>query len=1094
MKAGFAILFIILLTENVLANPGYFRHPSMHNNTVVFTAEGDLWRMPLDAEGAAIRLTTHPAEEHSAVISPDGNEVAFAANYEGTTEVYVMPIDGGLAKRVTFESSSLRLHQWDKSGHIVYATNSRVGPTGSWILKRVDPNSLNVQAIPLSDAVEGVIDDKAKEVFFTQFGLQVSSDNANQYNGGAKGEIWRFQLGGKREATKLTSDHDGSVRSPMLANNTLYFVSNQSGLDNIWSMSLNGKNKRQITQFDDWGVRDPMLYGERIIFQHGADLKLLNLSDDSLKSLAIKLTSDFPNLREKWVNKPLKYLNSARFNEKQKKVVMTARGKVAVAGTTAARLVEIATDPASRTRNALLSHDGKWVYALNDSSGEMEIWRYAADGSSKAEQLTNDGRVFRWNLYLSPDGKWLAHDDKAGNVWLLELASGNNKRIIDDNTGTSELASLAWSPDSRHIAVTYNKRHSERRAVLLYSLDEDIKQVLTSQKYESFSPTFSPDGKWLYFLSNRNFKATPGAPWGDRNLGPTFDRRTQIFALSLTEDVAFPFEAPNELDHNNVDKSAEKNDDDSSEQNEDDTSSSNVDWEGLSSRLWQVPVGSGNYSKLSMNKGFLYVVDNVTEPGSKPSLKSIAVKHKTKVETFTNGVEDYQLGQDGKLLYVRKQGGDNSNQFVVAATAKFPKNVNDSQVQSKDWKLRISPQQEWAMIFKDAWLMHRDSLFDANMRGTDWNEVKSKYLPLLSRVTDRHELNDIFKQMMGELNALHSQVRGGDTSNDPNAPRAASLGATFEETQDGLRIAHIYRHDIEIPSLASPLNASGVNAQIADVITHLNGQKITNKASLVKRLRNQAGKQVRLSLMRKGTSHETIVKPVSASRDFRLRYQDWVHNNAAIVENENQNIGYLHLYAMGSNDIASFAKEFYAQYKKPGLIIDVRRNRGGNIDAWVLEKLLKRTWMFWQTTNGEKFANMQQTFRGHLVVLADEFTYSDGETFTAGIKALGLGKVIGKQTAGAGVWLSGRNRVVDGGIARVAEYPVFAMDGRWIVEGTGVKPDIEVNNLPNATFNGEDAQLAAAIKYLQKKMKDEPIDDFEAAPLPKSTAPAGGIN
>lgn len=1086
MKASYCLLLTILMSGSVVADPGYFRHPSLHENTLVFTAEGDVWRMPLNAQGAATRLTTHPAEEHSAVISPDGSQVAFAANYEGTTEVYVMPVDGGLARRVTFENSSLRLHQWDKSGHIVYATNSRVGPTGSWILKRVEPATLNVETIPLSDAVEGVVDEKAKEVFFTQFGLQVSTDNANQYNGGAKGELWRFQLGSKREASKLTADHDGSVRTPMLANNTLYFVSNQSGLDNLWSMSLNGKNLKQITQFSDWAVRDPMLDGDRIVFQHGADLKLLQLTDNSVATLPIKLTSDYPNLRDKWVNKPLKYLNSARFNEEQKKVVLTARGKVAVAGTTDARLVEIATDPTSRTRNAVLSHDGKWVYALNDSSGEMEIWRYAANGSDDAKQLTNDGKVFRWNLYLSPDGKWLAHDDKAGNVWLLELESGDNKRIIDDNTGLSELASLTWSSDSQHIAVTYNKRNSERRAVLLYSLGEEKEQVLTSQKYESFSPTFSPDGKWLYFLSNRNFRATPGAPWGDRNLGPVFDRRTEIFALSLTDDASFPFEQPNELKNPKSDPNSKK---DSSEEADEDAGIK-IGWDGLNSRLWQVPVASGNYSKLSMNKNYLYVIDNVSEPNSKPSLKSIGIKPKAKVETFTDSVEDYQLGRDGKSMFVHKQGGGNSNLFIVPAKAKFPKTGNDTKVKSSAWKLRITPQQEWAMIFKDAWLMHRDSLFDANMRGTNWNDVKSKYLPLLNRVTDRHELNDIFKQMMGELNTLHSQVRGGDTSNDPNAPRAASLGATFEETKNGLRISHIYRHDVEIPKQASPLNSPGVDAKITDVITHVNGQAVSNKASLVKLLRNQAGKQVLLTLQRGGNSHQTIVKPVSASRDFRLRYQDWVHRNADIVNEENQNIGYLHLYAMGSNDIATFAKEFYAQYKKPGLIIDVRRNRGGNIDAWVLEKLLKRTWMFWQTTNGETFTNMQQTFRGHLVVLADEFTYSDGETFTAGIKALGLGTVIGKQTAGAGVWLSGRNRVVDGGIARVAEYPVFAMDGSWIVEGTGVKPDIEVNNMPNATFNGEDAQLAAAIEYLQKKMKNEPTKGLKAAPLPNSTAPA----
>ena len=257
-------------------------------------------------------------------------------------------------------------------------------------------------------------------------------------------------------------------------------------------------------------------------------------------------------------------------------------------------------------------------------------------------------------------------------------------------------------------------------------------------------------------------------------------------------------------------------------------------------------------------------------------------------------------------------------------------------------------------------------------------------------------------------------------------------------------------------------------------------------------MRNQTGNQVLLTLQRAGNeeAHQTIVKPVSPGREFRLRYQDWVTGNLEAVQQADQDIGYLHLYAMGSNDVATFAREFYAQYQKGGLIIDVRRNRGGNIDAWIIEKLLKRAWSFWETPNGERNTNMQQTFRGHLVVLADEFTYSDGETFTAGIKALGLGTVIGKQTAGAGVWLSGRNRVVDGGIARVAEFPGYAMEGSWLTEGTGISPDIEVDNLPHETFKGRDAQLERAIEYLQEKLRKDPIPKYKAKPLPADTSPA----
>ena len=273
------ILLILFWAGSAIASPGYFRQPSLHQDTLVFTAEGDIWQMSL-LGNQAVRLTTHPAEEHSAVISPDGEFIAFAANYEGATEVYVIPKTGGVAKRITFENSNMKLHQWHEDG-VLYSTTSRVGPTGSWILKLVDPNSLVTQNIPLADAVEGRLDSAGDTLFFTQFGLQMSSDNANQYNGGALGEIWRYQTGSNKEATKLTQTHPGSVREPMIANERLFFVSNQSGLDNLWSMTIDGTDFRQVTNFSDWAVRDAMLNGNRIVFQHGSDIKVLEFSQQS---------------------------------------------------------------------------------------------------------------------------------------------------------------------------------------------------------------------------------------------------------------------------------------------------------------------------------------------------------------------------------------------------------------------------------------------------------------------------------------------------------------------------------------------------------------------------------------------------------------------------------------------------------------------------------------------------------------------------------------------------------------------------------------------------------------------------------------------
>jgi tricorn protease len=369
--------------------------------------------------------------------------------------------------------------------------------------------------------------------------------------------------------------------------------------------------------------------------------------------------------------------------------------------------------------------------------------------------------------------------------------------------------------------------------------------------------------------------------------------------------------------------------------------------------------------------------------------------------------------------------------------------------------------------------------------------VRARYAPLLARVNDRAELDDLLAQMIAEHGILHSQVRGGEMRADPESVPGAALGAAWEEVDGGVRIARIWRTEAELPSERGPLQQPGVDAREGDVLVAIDGRPVGRIGDIAMALRQRAGQQVLLTLRRGSAApHRTVVVPVALDREVALRYGDWVQGTREAVERAGAGrIGYLHLRAMGAGDMGTFVREFYANYDRDGLVIDVRRNRGGNIDSWVIEKLLRRAWSFWQPARGAPYWNMQQTFRGHLVVLADPFTYSDGETFAAGIKALGLAPVIGMPTAGAGIWLSDRNRLVDNGLARVAEFGVFDTQGRWMVEGRGVAPDIAVDNLPHATARGADAQLAAALDYLTKQLAEQPIAPARAQPIPPRGTP-----
>jgi len=399
---------------------------------------------------------------------------------------------------------------------------------------------------------------------------------------------------------------------------------------------------------------------------------------------------------------------------------------------------------------------------------------------------------------------------------------------------------------------------------------------------------------------------------------------------------------------------------------------------------------------------------------------------------------------------------------------------------------------DWRQIFVDAWRLERDYFYDPNMHGVDWDGTLRKYLPLVDRVTTRDELSDLIGRVVGELSALHTSVRGGDIREGDDNVRVPTLGARLfrDATAGGYRIDYIYQSDPDYPDEMSPLGDPDLDMHAGDVIEAVNGVSTLQVTDIGALLRNQTDRQVLLRVRSggagatpRGESRDLIVVP--AANEFNLRYSDWEYTRRQAVEEQSDSeIGYVYLRAMGSNDINQWYRQFYPVFNRRGLIIDVRDNNGGNIDSFILEKLMRRAWMYWQSRVGEPSWNMQYAFRGHMVVLVDQNTASDGEAFAEGFRRLGLGEVIGIRTWGGEIWLSSVNRLSDGGIARAPMSGVYGPEGEWLIEQWGVEPDIIVDNLPHATFNGKDAQLDAAIRHLQDLIARDPRNVPVPPPYP----------
>ena len=1051
----YVLLFLlILIPPSVFSQgfEGYYRTPEIYGNTVVFSAEGDLWTVSLSG-GLAQRLTTHAEEERWPSISPDGKTIAFSASYEGPTEVYTMPITGGLPVRWTYESDASIVNCWTPDGKIAYDTRA-FATLPNRQLVTIDPKTKEKYRIPLSQASEASFDSSGNTVYFVR--PSYHGNVTKRYKGGTARQIWKFTYGSK-EAIKLTTDYAGESHHPMWYNGRVYFITDRDGIMNIWSIDENGNDLKQHTNHTGFDIRYAKLDNGHIVYQIGADIWHYDINNNSKNKINIRLISDLDQLREKWVDNPEKYITSVNPDSEGNKIVITARGRAFIAPVKSGRFIEFTDKKDVRFRDATFSSDGKYIYTLSDESGEFEFIKMQANGEGNSQAITKDGQVLRYQGIPSPDGKWLAYDDLENNMFILNVTDGSSKKISTNEEGIYD---FSWSPDSKWISFVQVADNTMAQ-ILIHSLDTGETFPVTTDRANSRYVTWSPDGKFIYFLSDRNFSTLVGSPWGPRQPEPYFDVSEKLYHIALQQSTRSPFRKSDEL----VSKKNAKEDNKSAVK-------VIIDKDGIIERITEVPIKPGNYRGLSVTNKAIYLMTSSTGVNSKTDLAVLKIGNEdVKLKTMVEGVRSFTVTRNNKKILVRKQ---NNFYMIDAGTSKVT-DINNNKIDLSNWKFAITPREDWKQIFTDAWRMERDYFYDKNMHGVNWKAMYNKYLPLVNRITTRNELSDLIGRFVGELAALHTSVRGGDTRTDNKSIAVANLGARFsrDKKNGGFRIDYIYKADPDYPDEKSPLDDPYLDVKVGDIITKVNGKASLSALDIGALIRNQVGKQVKLNIKRGSVSKDIIVEPIGSM--YSLRYRDWEYSRRLEVEKETKNtVGYVHLQAMGSRDINQWYREFYPVFDRQGLIIDVRHNRGGNIESFILEKLLRKSWMYWKSRSGKPAWNMQYAFRGHIVILVDENTASDGEAFADGFKKLNLGTAIGTRTWGGEIWLSGVNRLSDGGIARAPMSGVYGNDRTWLIEGHGFEPDIVVDNLPHSTFKGEDAQLKAAIEFLKKRIAEDP--------------------
>ena len=1047
---------------------GYYRTPAIYRNTVVFTAEGDLWKYDI-SNGISARLTTHQGLETNPVISPDGRQLVFTGQYEGPPELYVMNLAGGVPKRITYDFGSLNAASgFTRDGRVIYHT-SRYDALEIPQLVKLDLATLAIEPIPLSQAADGIYDEQGV-LFFTRLPNQGSK--TKRYKGGFIEQIWKFD--GSHEAINLTADFDGTSTRPMLYNNRIYFISDRDGTLNIWSMNKEGKNLTQHTFSKGWDIQTPSIDGSRIVYQKGADIWLYDIATNEEKKLEITLLSDFDQRKPRWIKSPVSGISYSDISPNGNYAAIISRGRLFVSPAKSDRWVEVSRKSGIRFKEVHFINN-KSLAVLSDESGSYEIWKLNADGSDSARQITNNTKTIIKSFVVSPDEKYVAYNDKNEVLHIAELATGKIRFTYDSAYGRTN--ELAWSPNSRFLHFT---RDIENQNTQLCVVDTQNFGIIpfTTTRLNSYSPAWTADGNWLYFISERNLHTKVTAPWGPRQPEPYYDETQNIYAIPFDSAAKFPFlqtdswltdslfnpviiaEIPKPV-KGKAPAPVIKN----------------YDWAKAASSLYQVPVKSANLGGLAVADGYLYWLDNGpsgNEAGSKLYALKIEESRKYDPVEVAAGVSGFSVSANQKKLLISYP-----NRSLAIADANGQRiDADKSKLQLDNWNFEINPVEDWKQMFADAWLMMRDYFYDRDLHKVDWLAVRKQYEPLVERITDRYELDDLLGQMVGELSALHTFVYGGDVRRSPDRIQTGFLGALLQKKPTGLSIEHIYRNDPDYPENSSPLAKPELSIKEGDIITSVNNIPVNTVPDIAELMANKVDIPVKLGLLGKnGKPYEQVVKPFSARDDYNLRYDEWIINRRYKTDTLSKDaIGYVYLKAMGGNDMDDFVKQFYPVFNRKGLIIDVRHNNGGNIDSWVLEKLIRKAWMYWQARSGGPFWNMPYAFRGHMVILCDQVTASDGEAVTEGFRRLGLGKVIGMRTWGGEIWLSQDNRLVDNGIASAAELGVYGPEGKWLIEGHGVEPDFVIDNLPYETYKGKDAQLEFAIDYLLKKIKAEPVE------------------
>ncbi|WP_420935082.1 S41 family peptidase [Alteromonas sp. A081] len=1059
LMLSIAILQLTVLSTYLNAQETrLLRQPAVSEQHIAFTHAGDIWLTDLNGQNSQ-RLTSTAAVESHPQFSPDGRHIAFSSNRSGTDSVYVMPTVGGQAKRLTWHASGGSVRGWTVDGKQVLFTSGR--DTAPRPINRLwtVPAAGGPAKLALKQwAFNGDYSDDGKHLVIDRMARW--DTEWRNYRGGQNTPLVIVDLKSLQE-TMISNDSTIDVE-PVWVGDKIYFLSDRDWVSNVWEYSVKRKELKQITEFKSADIKQLASNGKVLIFEQNGDLHRYDIASETTQKLSISLVGDFPWAETKWQNVSDK-AQAASLSPTGKRVLMAARGEVFTIPAENGSVRNITQSSGAADRAPIWSPKGDQIAWFSDHQEQgYQLMLQDQDGISPVKAMSIGESKMAWEPTWSPDGRYIAFVDDDVRIRIIELATQRLKTIDVGGTNLERgYNDLTWSPDSGALAYVKTAENGFQQ-IKVYTLDSEQTHFLTNKFANSLSPAWDQNGHYLYFLASTDYGLNSG--WANTSAMSSKPEYAP-YLVSLVAGQVSPFAPKSDEEETNA--ATQSDDEVTEDKKEDKDNNVEIDFTNIERRILPLPMPAGPYDfVLSAGKGEAFFA---TAEDEQIALIKFNLE-KRKSAPFVDGIESASISADFKKLLLKK----GKSWFVVDASGEEAKLEEPLKV---ELMMNLDRKKEWRQMFVEAWRYQRDYFYDKNMHGRDWNEVFSRYEPLVNHVKHRADLTYLLDMVNGELSVGHSFVFGGDYPETEKSV-AGLLGADFIAKRGRWQLSRIFTAESWNPDLKGPLDQPGLNVTEGQFLLGINGKELTSADNLYRYLDGTLDQQTVLHVSDStdfADAREVIVKPISNERGIRQRA--WVEDNRRLVDKlSDGKLAYVWVPNTSNQGFVSFNRYYFAQQDKQGAVIDERFNGGGLLDDYMVDLMKRelRAALTNEVPNGKPML-LPAGIKGPKVLLINELAGSGGDYFPWAFRQQKVGKLIGARTWGGLVKSSVHYNLVDGGGLTAPDNAVFdPINNEWVGENKGIAPDIPVYQNALALSKGEDPQLQRAVKELLMQLKQLP--------------------